>query len=110
MRRLLLLACCVLMAAPLLAAPTWTHASSEHFDIYTTGGNRRAREALAYFERVQAYFFAQPNLSPRLTRPIRRHLPSSNSLDRQPDQPAGAFFPVIAISAPPTQPRSQQPL
>ena len=71
MRRLLLLACCAFMAAPLLAANEWTHASSDHFDIYTTSGNRRAREALTYFERVHAYFFSQPNLSPRLTRPIR---------------------------------------
>ena len=72
MRRLLILVLCALFGTPVFSAGAWTHASSDHFEIYTTSGDRRAREALAYFERVYAFFFAQPNLlSPRLTRPIR---------------------------------------
>ena len=38
------------------AAQTWTYAESEHFEVYTTGGDRTARDALTYFERVHAFF------------------------------------------------------
>lgn len=53
------------------AAPQWTYASSDHFEVYTTGGESRARQALASFERVHAFFTDYMGLSPAATRPTR---------------------------------------
>jgi hypothetical protein len=53
------------------AASSWTYASSDHFEIYTTGGERRAREALASFERVHAFFTDYMQLTPAPGRPTR---------------------------------------
>ena len=41
-----LLACLVVaaLARPLGAAEAWTYGSSPHFEVYTTGGEKRARE------------------------------------------------------------------
>jgi Flp pilus assembly protein TadD len=53
------------------SAEQWTFASSEHFEVYTTGGDRRARESLAYFERIHAFFEDFMKLSPKQDRPTR---------------------------------------
>ena len=46
-------------AGPLVSAPVdWTYAASDHFEVYTTAGERQAREALAHYERVHAFFAA----------------------------------------------------
>lgn len=58
-----LLALVVLLPA-LAGAQQWTHATSDHFEVYTTGGVRRARAALTYFERVHAFLEDVLNLSP----------------------------------------------
>lgn len=54
------LASCILLltviSPPLAAAAEWTTAASEHFEVFTTGGPGRARDALLYFERVHAFF------------------------------------------------------
>ena len=42
-------------------AVEWTYAASEHFEVYTTAGERRAREALSHYERVHAFFSAYLN-------------------------------------------------
>ena len=56
MRRPLLLLLLVVWVARPSAADKWTYAASEHFEVYSTGGARTAREALTYFERVHAFF------------------------------------------------------
>ena len=43
-------------AIPALAATEWTYGSSDHFEIYTTAGAGKARDALNYFERVHAFY------------------------------------------------------
>jgi hypothetical protein len=65
------LAAWLAMAALSSTAPKWTYASSDHFEVYTTGGDGRAREALASFERVHAFFTDYMNLSPATARPTR---------------------------------------
>lgn len=52
------------------AAVTWTAASSAHFSIHTTSGEKRAREALTHFERVHAFFSAYLTLPPP-THPVQ---------------------------------------
>lgn len=59
------------MAALSSAAPQWTYASSDHFEVYTTGGDGRARAALASFERVHGFFTDYMNLSPATLRRTR---------------------------------------
>ena len=56
MKRLAVVLIALLFVVPVRAAEKWTYAASEHFDVYTTGGAGRAREALNYFERVNAFF------------------------------------------------------
>ncbi|HEY3741555.1 MAG TPA: tetratricopeptide repeat protein [Bryobacteraceae bacterium] len=34
----------------------WTHLESEHFEIYTTASEKRARDTILYFEQVRALF------------------------------------------------------
>lgn len=53
------------------AAEQWTYAASEHFEVYTTGGDKRARESLAYFERIHAFFEDFMKLSPKQATPTR---------------------------------------
>src|SRR5262245_34476926 len=60
----------IFVSAP-AAAPTWTYSSSAHFEVYTTGGEGRARDALLYFERAHAFFASYLQLSPAQTRPTR---------------------------------------
>jgi hypothetical protein len=68
-RLLALLAVALPVAAS--AATTWTQAASAHFEVYTTGGESRAREALVYFERAHAFFSNYLKLSPKQARPTR---------------------------------------
>ena len=48
----------VALAAAVSAHPAagWSYASSDHFEAYTTGNDAHAREAIAEFERVHAFF------------------------------------------------------
>jgi tetratricopeptide (TPR) repeat protein len=55
----------VVLTTTVAAAESWTHVASPHFDLYTTAGERQAHEALAYFERVRAFFTEFLKLSPR---------------------------------------------
>jgi tetratricopeptide (TPR) repeat protein len=44
-------------ALPAFAAPaTWIKVTSPHFELYTTAGERRGREAVQYFEQVREQF------------------------------------------------------
>ena len=65
-------ACALLLqASPTVAAEKWTFASSEHFEVYTTANERRAREVLVYFERVHAFFADFLRLEPKPLHPTR---------------------------------------
>ena len=66
-----LLLTCLLLPRSTDAADTWTYAASDHFEVYTTGGARQARDALAYFERVHAFFSDFLHLTPKQVRPTR---------------------------------------
>lgn len=97
MRRAALLLCLVLIAAP-RAAENWTYAATEHFEVYGTGGERQARDALTFFERVHSFFTDFLKLTPRTGAPTRLITFSS---DRQfapykPNEVAAAFY----LSAP----------
>jgi tetratricopeptide (TPR) repeat protein len=63
-RAALLLSFAILAAAP-RAADKWTYAATERFEVYAMGGDRQAREALTYFERVHAFFTEFLKLSTR---------------------------------------------
>ena len=62
----------LMLALPAMAeAQRWTYASSDHFEVYTTGGDRRARAALTYFERVHGFFEDFLRLAPAQKHPTR---------------------------------------
>lgn len=71
MHGILLIALCLLLMTPLSARAGWTHASSDHFEVFTTAGDRRAREALAQFERIRAFFAHHLQLTPPAGRRVR---------------------------------------
>ena len=52
-----LLVFCLLPASlSLWAQPKWVYASSDHFEVFTTAGERPARDALTQFERIHGFF------------------------------------------------------
>lgn len=53
------------------AAERWTYAASDHFEVYTAGSDKRAREILVYFERVHAFFADFLKLAPKTQHPTR---------------------------------------
>jgi tetratricopeptide (TPR) repeat protein len=67
----LLLVLVLLLTAPMQAANTWTYASSTHFEVFTTAGARSARETLAQFERIRAFFAGHLELTPPAGRRVR---------------------------------------
>lgn len=93
MRRIALLFC--LCAPVLLRAETrWTYAAADHFEVYTTSGERGARDALMYFERVQAFFADFMKMSPKLANRTRLVI-FSNDREYKPYRPnevATAFY------------------
>jgi hypothetical protein len=87
------LACLVLTSQP-RAAATWSYASSEHFEVFTTGGARTARDALSYFERVHAFFTDFMKLSPRAGHPTRLIVFSNERefTPYRPNEAASAYY------------------
>src|SRR5678816_4267487 len=84
----------LLLTARVEAAETWTYASSEHFEVYTSAGAGTARQSLAYFERIHTFFAQQLNLRPTPKAPTRLIIFSN---DRQfapyrPNASAAAFY------------------
>lgn len=49
----------------------WTLATSDHFEVYTTAGEKRAREAVDYFEQVASFFERYLNLPSVVTSRVR---------------------------------------
>lgn len=82
-----LMAALVVAAAGLvsgtLTAAGWTRTTSSHFEIYTSGGEKRAREALAYLEPVRGFFDAFLSLPPS-TRLATRVILFSNDTEFDP--------------------------
>jgi tetratricopeptide (TPR) repeat protein len=54
--RSVVLACILTVVTATNAGAAWAYAASEHFEVYAAGGDRDARDALNYFERVHAFF------------------------------------------------------
>jgi len=81
-------------ATGLRADAQWSYASSTHFEVYTTGGERVARNALVYFERVHAFFIDLLKLSPASPRPTRLIVFSGDREYKpyQPNEISSAFF------------------
>ena len=46
----------ILFAQPAGAAEQWVKLTSSHFELYTTAGEKKGREALLYFEQVRDFF------------------------------------------------------
>ncbi len=55
MRYLVLLLSTALFPA-VAAQDQWIHLTTPHFEMYTTGGEKRAREVILYFEEVRSFF------------------------------------------------------
>jgi hypothetical protein len=54
------------------AAEQWLKLTSSHFELYTTAGERKGREAILYFEQVRDFFGrARGDAKPATTAPIR---------------------------------------
>jgi hypothetical protein len=84
----------LLLAMPAHAAETWTYASSEHFEVYTTAGAGTASNALNYFERVHDFLTKKTSLNPKSKVPTRLII-FSNSRQFAPYRPnanAAAFY------------------
>ena len=43
-------------SAPAAAADQWIKLETPHFELYTTAGEKKAREAILYFEQVRSFF------------------------------------------------------
>ena len=52
----MLRACAFLLFTALLPAEQWTKVTSPHFELYSTAGEKKAREAILYFEQVRTFF------------------------------------------------------
>jgi hypothetical protein len=47
---------CALYPPPVAAAEQWLKLTSSHFELFTTAGEKKGREALLYFEQVRDFF------------------------------------------------------
>lgn len=54
--RFLAFVCILLPQTALAAQDQWLHLTTPHFEMYTTGGEKRAREVILYFEEVRSFF------------------------------------------------------
>ena len=52
------------LSIPLPAADQWTKVTTPHFELFTTAGEKKGREAILYFEQVRSFFMqASPSKS-----------------------------------------------
>jgi hypothetical protein len=85
----------LLLAPAFLHAETkWTYASSDHFEVYTTAGDHTARDAIVFFERIQAFFTDFMKVSPVGAHPTRLIVFSGDREYRpyRPNESATAFY------------------
>src|SRR5215469_3272200 len=54
--RISALAIVFFLAFPLVAADEWVKLTTPHFELYTTAGEKKGREAILYFEQVRSFF------------------------------------------------------
>jgi tetratricopeptide (TPR) repeat protein len=87
--RYLLIPLVALLLAPAPAAADWTYASGDHFEAYASGGPRQARDAIAHFERVHAFFTDFLKLKP-FSGPPTRLVVFSNPREFAPYRPTAA--------------------
>src|SRR5579864_3755895 len=59
----------LLLSTTLLADPHWIHLRSTHFEMYSTAGDKDARESLRYFEQARG-FFVQAMSAPKNELPV----------------------------------------
>ena len=61
----------VILTAPLFGAEQWVKLTTPNFELYTTAGEKKGREAILYFEQVRS-FFLQASESKRVSEfPVR---------------------------------------
>lgn len=53
------------------AEQPWLRVTSPYFEVYTTTGEQKAREAILHFEQVRGFFLAATGLQPFAGRPVR---------------------------------------
>lgn len=53
------------------AAPRWLKLNSANFELFTTAGERRGRDAILYFEQVRSFFLKATHSSGRSALPVR---------------------------------------
>jgi tetratricopeptide (TPR) repeat protein len=68
-RLALILALALPAIAP--AEQRWLRASSPNFELYTTAGERKARETITYFEQVRGFFLRTSGARPSTKAPVR---------------------------------------
>src|SRR6266446_10151450 len=62
----------VLTAPVATAAEQWLKLTSSHFELYTTAGEKKGREAILYFEQVRDFFGrARQGAKPATNIPVR---------------------------------------
>lgn len=66
-----LLAILLAGAAPVLAAEQWHKINSANFELFTTAGEKKGREAILYFEQVRATFAKLSQSKSSSTVPVR---------------------------------------
>jgi Flp pilus assembly protein TadD len=83
----------VMAAAAAREEPRWIRVRSANFELYTTAGEKKAREAVLYFEQVRAFFAKALNSKPATAGRVR--IVAFNSLGAfkayQPKQGSAAF-------------------
>jgi Tfp pilus assembly protein PilF len=58
-------------AGAMAAEKRWLRASSENFELFTTAGERSARDAIVHFERARSFFIRATGSAPASRRPVR---------------------------------------
>lgn len=76
----------------------WTAASTDHFELITTGGARKAKAGIQHFEEVRDFFVRALGFDPKLRQKVR--LIAFDSLEEwkryRPNEVAAAFYIPIA--------------
>src|SRR6185503_2013235 len=66
-----LLAFLLTVGTPAFAAAQWLRIGSTNFELFTTAGEKKGKEAILYFEQVQSLFDRLSKVKRRSTTPVR---------------------------------------